>query len=157
MNRNKTGSKFHHLALAVSDLERSIYFYCQIIGFQIIENYSWGLEGNFLDQMLGAKLISGKAVMVGSGNAFLELFEYEGTREVSKLEKPVHFCIYTDDIENLYQKVSEYGAGSLHPPMNTQLGTSLAFIKDPDGYLIELLQIYSDTDVLNFGTESCDS
>ncbi len=144
-------SRLHHLALAVSNLEKSIRFYQQCMGFEVVENYSWGIEGNFLDQMMGSNFGSGRAAMLSSGNAFIEIFEYDDLPGVFRLENPLHFCIYTDNIVDLFQKVSEYGANVLHPPLNTQLGTSLAFIKDPDGNLIELLQIHNESDVLNFG------
>jgi lactoylglutathione lyase len=49
--------------------------------------------------------------------------------------------LYTDDCKALYDKAMAAGYESVTAPVKTERWpTTLAFIKDPDGYLIELLQ-----------------
>jgi lactoylglutathione lyase len=46
----------------------------------------------------------------------------------------------TEDLPSLLEKVTSSGGEILHPPKRVPWGGSVAFIRDPDGNLIELFQ-----------------
>ena len=49
--------------------------------------------------------------------------------------------VYTDDCKGLYDKAIAAGYESVKPPIKgDRWPTTIAFIKDPDGYLVELAQ-----------------
>jgi lactoylglutathione lyase len=49
--------------------------------------------------------------------------------------------VYTDDCQAMYDRAMAIGAESVTPPKKIERWpNTLAFIKDPDGYLIEILQ-----------------
>jgi lactoylglutathione lyase len=49
--------------------------------------------------------------------------------------------IYTDDIDDVYGRALDFGAESITEPFVTpRWPTKIAFVKDPDGYLVEFVQ-----------------
>ena len=49
--------------------------------------------------------------------------------------------VYTNDIERIYADAIAFGCEAVTPPFRTERWpTSIAFVKDPDGYLIEFVQ-----------------
>lgn len=143
-------TRIHHFAIGVKDLKRSINFYCDILGLSIVEDYNWK-DGDYIIDRLSNKVgSSGNGIIIGSGNAFFELVEHNNSSKSFELGTPAHLCIHTEDIEKLCSKLSDNGLPILEKPYDTKLGTFLAWIRDPDGNLVELLEIYSDSDNLNF-------
>lgn len=143
-------TRIHHFAIGVKDLKRSINFYCGILGLSIIESYSWKNGDYIIDKLSNKADTSGNGIIIGSGNAFFELIEHNNSSKSFVLGTPAHLCVYTEDIEKLCSKLSDNGITIIEKPYDTKLGTFLAWIQDPDGNLVELLEIYSASDNLNF-------
>lgn len=51
-----------------------------------------------------------------------------------------HIALEVEDLEQAYQHMLDCGAEPKVPPKRFSERTRLAFVKDPDGYSIELLQ-----------------
>lgn len=143
-------TRFHHFAIRVKSLEVSINFYCNILGLSLVEEYSWK-DDDFVMHKLSNKIdSSGKAIMLGTGNAFFELIEYHNSPGPLPITPPAHICLQTDNIEKMYSHITSHGIEVLLTPHDTGLGTFLTWLHDPDGNLVELLEIYSNVDKLNF-------
>lgn len=122
--------KFLHTRVRVSDLERSIKWYCDHLGFQVKSRNDKSPSGNQL--------------------CHLELPGNEHTLELTwsadyKLAVPddlMHFAIGVPDLtafcEELEEKGLEIWPGNWREAFAA--GRKMAFITDPDNYEVELLE-----------------
>jgi len=125
---------FHHVAIFATDFDKSLDFYTVGLGFKPI--LAWGTENN-------------RAVMLDIGDGgCIELFA--GVK-VSKIHDEMagewlHFAISTDDAEGAYNAAIEAGAKTQMPPTDLiipstpPLPVKIAFVKGPDGEVIEFFQ-----------------
>lgn len=121
-----------HTMLRVGNLDRSIEFYTQIFGMNLIrkrdnEQYRYTLA------------------FVGYGdekdNAVLELTFNWDTDQYELGEGYGHIAIGCDDIYKTCETIKKAGGVISREPGPVKGGTTeIAFVKDPDGYAIELIQ-----------------
>jgi len=120
-----------HTMLRVTDLERSVDFYTQILGMREIKR----LENAEYKYTL---------VFVGYDDfdkgTLLELTYNWGVDRYEHGNAYGHICLEVDDIYQFCDRVKEQGGVVTREPGPIRGGTTqLAFIKDPDGYSIELI------------------
>lgn len=121
----------HHIALAVSDFDKSLRFYTEGLGFTQIA--AWG-EGE------------GRAVMldIGNGSCF-EIFA-NGTKEAQSNEKFIHFAFSTTDPDSAYHNAIAAGAAPHIEPKdvtiesNPPMPVRIAFVKGLDGEILEFFK-----------------
>jgi glyoxylase I family protein len=117
----------HHIAMNVTDIERSIGFYIEAFGFTVMRR--WGE--------------SPKAAMLDMGDgAILELFERpDAVRLDGHL---IHIALRSADVDADYARARKAGAGELTPPKDVDIPSEpvfpvrIAFVKGPDGEPVEL-------------------
>ena len=125
-----------HNALKVADMEKSLHFYCDILGLKK------AFETN---NDKGEPWIVYLKVADG---AFIELF-YGGTpypegKYAGDLIGYHHFCLETDDIFALAQRLQGFGIiDKAEPGLGRDTNHNL-WIHDPDGNAVEIVQ-YSPT------------
>ncbi len=132
----------HHTGVTVSDLETSIDFYTDLLGCTVEGRFS--VEGSAFERVVDADGVSGTFAHLRSGNARIELVEYEpadGRRTPGSLPQPgaTHLAFAVDDIDRTHAELPE-DVETLSDPETTESGTRLVFLRDPDGTLIELLE-----------------
>lgn len=121
-----------HVGITVRDMEESLRFYTQALGFQ--------RAFDFRHPATGAPWIV--YLSIGPGQ-FVELF-YDGTEENPWRDALIgfnHLCFAVDDINASVQRVRDAGYEIDSEP---QQGVDLnwqAWTKDPNGIRIELMQI----------------
>lgn len=118
----------HHIGLVVSDIEKSILFYTDSLGF--------ALEKRWINPLNGAKI----ALMHSFGCTY-ELIEY--VRNDYKGEKPYnHIAVLVEDVEKIMEKFREkkIWLDSDTPRIIMQGRGKIVFCCGPDGELIELHQ-----------------
>ena len=117
----------------VSDLEKSVHFYETVLGLEIthrveIPNVSEVVlsgEGGNRIQLAWHHDQEGP---IDHGNAFWKLY------------------LSTDDCEGLYQRCIDAGAESISAPERlADWPVTAAFVSDPDGYQVEILQHHQAT------------
>jgi glyoxylase I family protein len=137
----------HHTAISTPDIEGAMNFYCNLLGAEIITEYSWPKGQARADEIVGLKNSSAKVALLRLGNAMIELFEYASPspQSVTTL-RPVcdhgitHICIDVSDINFEYDRLSKAGMKFNCPPQN--LGHYHAtYGRDPDGNFIELQEV----------------
>ncbi|USH01604.1 lactoylglutathione lyase [Grimontia kaedaensis] len=121
-----------HTMIRVGDLDRSIAFYTNVMGMQLLrksenEQYEYTLA------------------FVGYGDesqgAVIELTYNWGTSEYEHGSAFGHIAIGVDDIYATCDKLRGAGANITREPGPVKGGTTeIAFVEDPDGYKIELIQ-----------------
>ena len=122
-------TKFLHTRIRVSDLEATIRFYEQL-GFLCVKRN---------DSPAGNKL----AYLELPGNAHLLELCWSPDYALSVPEDLMHTCIGVDDIfsfcDKLEQKEVEIWPGDWRQSFLNG-GLKMAFITDPDGYEVEILE-----------------
>jgi catechol 2,3-dioxygenase-like lactoylglutathione lyase family enzyme len=139
-----------HTGLTVSDLDRSIGFYRDALGFEVVMQQE--KQGGYLGAIVGypdAHVRMAHLALPGSAHR-IELFEYLEPRSAPRTTEPrdvgvTHVCLTVDDLQSLYDRLRESGACSfLSPPVEVDTGAnrggSALYLRDPDGILVELFQ-----------------
>ena len=121
-----------HTMLRVGDLDRSLAFYTELLGMQLIKKLDFP-EGEFT------------LAFVGYGpeeeNTVIELTYNYGTTAYDLGTGYGHIALETSDIYETARVLKEAGAKFTREPGPMKHGTThIAFLKDPDGYSIELVQ-----------------
>jgi lactoylglutathione lyase len=122
-----------HTMLRVGDLDRSIEFYTKILNMKEIrrsrnEQYKYDL------------------VFVGYGTeeegAVIELTYNWGVSSYDLGSAFGHIAIAVDDIYRVCEEIKIKGGQVTREPGPVQGGkTVIAFVRDPDGYMIELIEM----------------
>lgn len=120
-----------HTMIRVLDLEKSIHFYCDILGMQVLRRTDYS-DGRFTNTFIG----------YGAEAEFptLELTHNWGQKEsYDKGNGWGHICIETPDVYQACTDLAAQGVKIIKPASPMKHGTRiLAFIQDPDGYVVEL-------------------
>ena len=120
-----------HTMLRVVDLEASIAFYTEILGMQLLRKKDYP-EGRFTLVFLGYG--------PESENTVLELTHNWDTDSYDIGNAYGHIAIGVDDVYAACEKIRQAGGNIVREPGPMKHGsTILAFVEDPDGYMIELL------------------
>lgn len=121
-----------HTMLRVGDLERSLAFYTDILGMRLLRRKEYP-EGKFTLAFVGYDDES-KA-------ACIELTYNWNETEYDKGNAFGHVAIGVDDIVNCCNRIRQQGGEVVREPGPMKHGsTVIAFVKDPDGYMIELIE-----------------
>ena len=135
-----------HAGICVSDLERSMRFYCDGLGFVPAERYDLDSEQMpGLDRSLEVegplKLVS---QMIVSDTMKLELLHYpdrtvSGTPSTSRgVLGLTHLSFNVEKVDSAAARLVEHG-GTILEHTRSDAGIVLLFLTDPDGTRIELM------------------
>ncbi len=119
-----------HVAYTVSDMEKSLHFYCDQLGFQ---------KAFEIRDDKGKPWIN--YIKVGK-NQFIELF-YGGKRKECPQDEAgfSHLCLEVDDIQKAAEELKKKGVIiDVEPKQGKDLNWQ-CWIRDPDGNRIEFMQI----------------
>lgn len=129
---------FDHAGVSVADLEVSHAFYRDVLGFTVVDD-----EFRFDDHQLRG------LVLKNAAGVRVELFCREGSAptgphhqlDSTKIQGWFQFALRVPDIEQTFAAVVAAGAIPSLAPTTAPDGISkVAFVKDPDGNLVEFLQ-----------------
>ncbi|TFW28750.1 lactoylglutathione lyase [Massilia arenosa] len=121
-----------HTMLRVGDLQRSIDFYTRVLGMKLLRT-SDNPEYKYTLAFLG----------YGSNpdHAELELTYNYGVDQYDMGSAYGHIAISADDVYQACEAVRAAGGNVTREPGPVKGGTTvIAFITDPDGYKVELIQ-----------------
>ncbi len=120
-----------HTMLRVGDLERSIRFYTEVLGMQLLRRQDYP-EGKFTLAFLGYG--------DEAANTVLELTYNWGVEHYEPGTAFGHIAIEVDDVYRSTEAIKARGGRIIRDagPMNAG-STIIAFVADPDGYEIELI------------------
>ena len=121
-----------HTMLRVRDLDASLDFYCQHFGMKLLRKQDFP-GGEFTLAFVGYGDESETAV--------LELTHNWGDHEYDLGNAYGHIAIGVDDIYEFCDRLKQNGVDVVREPGPMMHGTTvIAFVKDPDGYAVELIQ-----------------
>ena len=133
----------HHIGLTVSDLDRAVDFYQSV--FDVPEAARFGVGGEAFATGVDIDGASARFVHLDLGSVRLELVGYEPTgepRASPTLNQPgaTHSGVRVADLDAFYASLPA-DIESVSPPQTTESGTKICFLRDPDGNLVELLEV----------------
>ena len=119
--------KYLHTRFRVSDMDKSIYFYQDVLGMEVIEQKT---------SPRGSKLVFLKFPDM---DCELEFCSFPDSGSVHVPEDLVHLAFEVDDLEVCIEKLNAAGVPITEGPLETSNGTKFIFTEDPDKYEIELM------------------
>jgi catechol 2,3-dioxygenase-like lactoylglutathione lyase family enzyme len=139
-----------HTGFTVSDLERSIAFYRDVLGFEVFAEGE--RQGGYFAAIVGYPDTHVRMALVrppGSSH-HIELFQYLSPepRTVDlepRLVGATHVCLIVDDLPALYERLRAAGVDDFFtPPVEVDRGINAGgfalYLRDPDGIILELFQ-----------------
>lgn len=143
-------SALAHVALHVTDMEKSLRFYQECLGLQHIfelkndQEEDWLVYLKICDNQFIELFYGGKQKRV----VFWPMKGQELTPEQDEViahEISTHFCLQVDDIFAMAQRIKDFGYKIVvTEPAKGKDNNYECFTQDPDGNLIELMQYTED-------------
>ena len=149
-----TSEPFHiiaadHTGITVSNLERSLAFWRDVLGFEV--SHTAHQTGELAREITGIAGAEIKLVVLRApGGHKIELLEYLAPPDRKHVNvRPcdvgaVHVALLVDDLDAVLERIAAFGwkaAGK--PQMLTKgpnTGKRVVYVRDPDGTTIELMQ-----------------
>jgi lactoylglutathione lyase len=138
-----------HFSFTVSNMKVALHFFCDLLGLKaspVIEVDHPNVQKivGFPDALLRISIVK----IPGGSN--IELIQYvrpEGKSIDSSSCNPgaAHIAFQVEDIQRMYQELSEKGIPFINPPVwapgNNGTGTwGVSYLKGPDGITVELIE-----------------
>lgn len=130
-------TKVLHVGISVSDMERSLKWYKEVMGFEEV------LKDDYVPP-LGSRIV----FIRGCGGFEIELFQFDRPKEIPADRRTPntdlqtigtkHAAFEVDNMPALKAHFVECGVDIAHEV--TMDGESVMFVRDPDGVLLEFIQ-----------------
>jgi lactoylglutathione lyase len=137
-----------HGGITVSDLDRSLEFYCGLLGLELLWRRLY--EEPAILEIVGVPEASGLEIAmlrIPGCDVDVELIEYQGCSRASASTEPYnygsgHFCVFVHHIEALYTDLASEGVrfrsdGPVEMTDGPNKGGKSLYSLDPDGYIFE--------------------
>ncbi|WP_313695844.1 VOC family protein [Halorarum halobium] len=116
---------FLHVCLNVADADAAADWYVENLGF----GYSWEFESG------GTRNV----YVADEDGVELQLSDTEGEDEFHEGTGVDHFAVGVDDVDEAFAAIDDHGVVE-EPGDNNAAGARTAFLKDPDGHVVELVE-----------------
>jgi len=120
--------KLLHTRYRVSDLEKTVSFYRDVLGLEEVRRHKSGR---------GSELVFFKAP---GSEELIEICKYDGSGPVVVGPDLTHLAFEVEDISAFAKHSQSFGYPLSDGPLHSTSGSIIAFIDAPEGYEIELIQ-----------------
>lgn len=138
-----------HTGFTVGDMARSLAFYRDLLGMEVIGEQVG--EAPYLATVIGIPGVRLKMAFlrVPGDTHVLELLEYvshpgEPTARETNRPGNGHICLFVDDVDTLYRRLSDAGVTFMSAPVEITAGRNrgarAVYARDADGFTVELFQ-----------------
>ncbi|HET6811416.1 MAG TPA: VOC family protein [Acidimicrobiales bacterium] len=144
MNAGPTSYSVSHVGICVSDLERSLRFYCEGLGFTPAEQHAIGNE--FADTLEVPPDVVLASQFIRREGLSIELLHYSspgatGRPSASRNQLGLtHLSFVVPDLDAAAARLEECGGTVIESTRTKGEGIYLLFVADPDGTRVELMQ-----------------
>jgi lactoylglutathione lyase len=121
-----------HTMIRVGDLERSLRFYTEVLGMRLLRRRDYP-DGKFTLAFVGYGEEADEAVIELTYNWGVDRYELGNAFG--------HIAIGVRDINKTCMEIKQRGGKVVREPGPMKHGTTvIAFVEDPDGYRLELIE-----------------
>jgi len=126
-------TQFSHVVIAVSDMDRALAFYRDVLGMDVV-----------FDQELTGEPFSGRAIGGLVGGTSIELLRLpgQGADDSPAAYKPVGLQVFSfsvPDLDHAHATIKDAVGDRAQNPFEVE-GVRMFFVTDPDGTVIEFVQ-----------------
>lgn len=146
--RNGALGPVHHVGISVGDLDRSVRFWERLVGTRARDRSV--LDGPLVGHLVGYPQVRIERCWVDLPDGLaLELLHYldrddEAYPPGTAHPGNVHVCLQVGDMARAHEHALACGAVPVGTPIvvpaGPNAGTRIAYLRDPDGVTVELLQ-----------------
>jgi len=142
-------TRTHHTGFTVRSLDRSLAFYCDVLGFELA--FRWNPQAPYIGTLVGYPQVDlhGAILRLPGTDVCLELLEYRNIEQV-----PVdmrngnvgngHIAFNVDDLAAFWLVLQARGVASVSEPVTPTIGPNKGgkaiYLIDPDGFRVELIE-----------------
>lgn len=129
---------FHHVGISVANLDESIDWYKNMLGFEEVMRMDQGMTED--------KMSIGH---IRRGNCYIELFQVVGSKPLPEYRRDPnadfgvqglkHFALQVSDVQAVIKELKAKGVEVAFGPIDTS-GICFAFIRDNSGNAFELIE-----------------
>jgi catechol 2,3-dioxygenase-like lactoylglutathione lyase family enzyme len=142
----------YKVGVRVSDLERSIRFYRDVLGMELTQQTEFtGADAHDVLRIPAAARGSFRTAVVRGRGAYIEMFQFSLKEPVrpyqwnsmADIGGTFFLSFYVDDIWKTYNEMKAKGVEFVTPPQEMKVRGNVArlcFFKDPDGMPLELVE-----------------
>ncbi|WP_276500353.1 VOC family protein [Terrimonas pollutisoli] len=144
-------SKVEAIGMTVKDMDRSVQFYTEVLGFKKISDTEW--SGEKVEKLNGLFGLNARVVRLQLGDEFLELTDYltTGGRSIPEDAKSndlffQHIAIVVSDMDKAYRQLKKYkvehvstAPQTLPKSIPAAEGIKAFYFHDPDKHNLELI------------------
>jgi lactoylglutathione lyase len=138
-----------HFGIQVADLDRSIAFYRDLLGLELIAH--WVRDQPYIQELVGYPGVELNVAVFRFPNSesFLEVLEYRNVEKTpvdpsNANPGTAHLCVYVPDLTGLHARLASNGvrfvSGIKSPTIGPNSGAKVIYMIDPDGIRVELLE-----------------
>ena len=138
-----------HFGIQVADLERSVGFYGDILGLELVAR--WVRDQEYIQELVGYPGVELHVAVfrLPHSDLFLEVLEYRNVEKhfvdpATANPGTAHFCLYVDDLATLYERLAgaavRFVSEVKSPNIGPNKGGKAVYMIDPDGIRIELIE-----------------
>jgi len=138
-----------HTGITVSNLERSLAFWRDVLGFELSHTaHQTGELAKEITGVVGAEIKL--AVLKAPGGHKIELLEYLAPSDRKHADvrpcdvRHVHVALLVDDLDAILEKIAGSGWKAAGKPQTLKTGPNagkrVVYVRDPDGTTIEFMQ-----------------
>ena len=136
------GPSAHHFGVTVTDLDRSVEFYRDVLGLDVLDRFA--VSGKAFSAGVDVDGATGYFAHLDAGSARVELVEYDPMGEDRDTEHvnqsgAKHLGLAVDDLDHFYEELPA-DVDTLSEPQTTASGTRILFVRDPEDNLVELIE-----------------
>ena len=136
-----------HVGIVVTNLNKALHFYRDLLGLKVTNKMVE--RGDYIDKISGLKNVKVTTVKMAAGDGNLVELLYFHSHPVKTIIKKEmyevgisHVAFTVDNIDVEYRRLLKAGVQFNAPPQISPDGyAKVTFCKDPDGNLIELVQV----------------
>lgn len=137
-----------HTGLTVSDIDRSIAFWTEVMGFEVRRRGH--LAGDFAAQVTGVEGADISTAIIAAPGHTIELLQYTSPGVATdELRSPAtpgtkHLAFTVDDIAAVHERLADHGwftRGSVQTMTEgPRAGTKFLYLHDDDGLTLEFIE-----------------
>lgn len=139
-------TQIRHTGLVVSDLNQAIYFWRDLLGFEIVKQMDE--VGPHIDSMMGLKDVRVTTIkMVAPCNGMIELLHFQSHPDTNEWNGApystglTHIAMTVKNMDEAYEKLSKAGVIFFaKPQFSPNRSVKVIYCKGPEGVLLELVE-----------------